>query len=141
MDRVLNGGTMRQDGMLQHGARVCLLLVAALAGVTMLSACHDEPSRLVPGGNPDKGKALIAAYGCGSCHVIPGVTNAQGTVGPPLYFWARRSIIAGEVPNNPDFLIRWIEMPQAIEPGTDMPNLGVTEGEARDMAAYLYTIQ
>ncbi|HEX6966573.1 MAG TPA: c-type cytochrome [Gemmatimonadaceae bacterium] len=120
--------------------RVVALVLAALAGTVLLAACHDEPYRVVPGGDPAQGKKDIAAYGCGSCHTIPGITNANGTVGPPLLFWGRRSIIAGEVPNTPDWLIRWIEMPQAIEPGTDMPNLGVTEGEAKNIAAYLYTL-
>lgn len=62
-------------------------------------------------------------------------------VGPPLTAWSQRAFIAGEVPNSPEFLMRWIEVPQAIEPGTDMPNLGVTHGEARDIAAYLYTLR
>lgn len=123
----------------------------ALRSYTMLSTilllamgCNEasgrEPRRSIPGGDADKGKELIISYGCGSCHMVPGIREAQGTVGPPLFAWARRVYIAGEVPNTPDFLIRWIEMPQAIEPGTAMPNLGVTEEEARNMAAYLYTL-
>ena len=58
-----------------------------------------------------------------------------------MFFWSKRTFIAGEVPNTPDFLVRWIEVPQAIEPGTAMPNLGVPEGDARDIAAYLYTLR
>ena len=113
----------------------------ALTGA-MLSACvgRDDPARPVPGGDPDAGKQLIANYGCGACHTIPGVRGADGLVGPPLIKFARRTYIAGEVPNTADFLIRWIEVPQAIEPGTAMPNLGVSEGQARDIAAYLYTL-
>jgi hypothetical protein len=37
-------------------------------------------------------------------------------------------------------LIQWIQDPQAVEPGTAMPNLGVDEAIARDTAAYLYTL-
>jgi cytochrome c1 len=87
------------------------------------------------------GKQLIVTYGCGSCHIIPGVSTANGLVGPPLEHLARRVYLAGEVPNSADFLVRWIEVPQAIEPGTAMPNLGVTEGQARSIAAYLYTLR
>jgi len=72
---------------------------------------------------------------------VPGVTGANGMVGPPLEYFSRRAYIAGEVPNDPEFLIRWIEVPQAIEPGTVMPNLGVSEGQARNIAAYLYTLR
>ena len=109
----------------------------------MLAACAggDDPARPVPGGDAKAGKQLIANYGCGACHTIPGVRGARGLVGPPLIKFARRTYIAGEVPNTADFLIRWIEVPQAIEPGTAMPNLGVSEGQARDIAAYLYTLQ
>jgi cytochrome c len=62
-------------------------------------------------------------------------------VGPPLTAFGRRSYIAGEVPNTAAFLIRCIEVPQSIEPGTDMPDPGVTEGQARDIAAYPYTLR
>ncbi len=93
------------------------------------------------GGNIRAGKALLQAYGCGACHVIPGVPDAHGLVGPPLYFWSRRTYIAGELPNTPDNLVKWIESPPSVEPGTAMPTLGVSQQQARDMAAYLYTIR
>jgi cytochrome c1 len=116
--------------------------VAALGLAAALGGCRQArgQARAIPGGDPARGKALIQSYGCNSCHIVPGLKEG-GTVGPPLTAWSRRTYIAGEVPNSPDFLIRWIEMPQAIEPGTVMPNLGVTEGNARDIAAYLYTIR
>ena len=117
-------------------------LAALLACVASLGACRDvRPQLAVAGGEPDRGKQAIERYGCGSCHIIPGVSGANGLVGPPLIRWSQRTYIAGEVPNNTENLIRWIEVPQAIEPGTAMPNLGVTEGHARDIAAYLYTIK
>ncbi len=114
---------------------------ALLCGV--LSACIDgESSRPpeVPGGDAERGRELIMGYTCGGCHVIPGVSAANGTVGPPLTDWVERQYIAGALWNTPENLMRWIMDPQAIEPGTAMPNMGVTEEEARHMAAYLYTI-
>jgi cytochrome c len=121
------------------------LMAAPALAVAMLAGCREAAGRetryAITGGDPDRGKAAIEMYGCGSCHSIPGIRDANGMVGPPLMMWSRRTYIAGEVPNTPDFLVRWIEMPQAIEPGTAMPNLGVTEGKARDIAAYLYTIR
>lgn len=92
-------------------------------------------------GNTAHGKELIQAYGCGSCHTIPGLHAAQGLVGPPLMFFSRRTMIAGELPNSPENLIRWIRDPKAVEPGTAMPTLGLTEYEAHDIAAYLYTLR
>jgi cytochrome c2 len=95
----------------------------------------------VPGGDPQQGAAVLRAYGCGSCHNIPGVVGAHSAVGPPLDRWAERHYIAGSLLNTPDNLIRWIRSPQAIEPGTAMPDLGVTAEDARHMSAYLYTLQ
>jgi cytochrome c1 len=37
--------------------------------------------------------------------------------------------------------LRWLQVPQEIEPGSVMPNLDVTEQAARDMSAYLYTLR
>lgn len=83
----------------------------------------------------------MGAYGCGACHTIPGVPGARGLVGPSLSGFARRQSIAGQVANTGEFLVRWISVPQAIKPGTAMPNLGVSEARARDIAAYLYTLR
>jgi cytochrome c1 len=55
--------------------------------------------------------------------------------------FARRAYIAGQLANQPDNLIRWLQDPQAVEPGTAMPKLGVVPQVARDMAAYLYTLR
>lgn len=131
-------------GCVRGRLRACVLPMIVVLALVLPAACNQaagrEPEYTVPGGVPARGKVAIETFGCGSCHTIPGIADARGTVGPPLFFWSRRTYIAGEVPNTPDFLIRWIEVPQAIEPGTAMPNLGVPEGAARDIAAYLYTI-
>ena len=116
-----------------------------LALALLLVGCgrttDDEPRVAVPGGDAARGRHAIAEYGCGACHVIPGIKGADGLVGPPLERWSRRSFIAGAVPNTPDQLVRWIQAPQAVEPGTAMPDLGVTERESRDIAAYLSSLR
>jgi cytochrome c2 len=89
-------------------------------------------------GNPEAGKAAIAKYGCGSCHVIPGVERARGLVGPPLTDFAWRAYIAGRAYNTPENLEAWIRAPDSVEPGTAMPTLGVSQEDARNIAAYLY---
>jgi cytochrome c1 len=111
-----------------------------LGVLTWIGAC-SRSSTPVAGGDPERGKAQIVLLGCGSCHVIPGIGQASGMVGPPLTHFAGRSYIAGEAPNTEPYLIQWIMSPQSIEPGTAMPNLGVTQQQARDIAAYLYTIR
>ena len=89
----------------------------------------------------DRGAKLIQSYGCGGCHEVPGVNGARGVVGPPLQAFGRRVYVAGMVRNTPDNLINWLKDPQGIVPGNAMPNLGVTDTDARDMAAYLYELQ
>jgi cytochrome c len=96
---------------------------------------------MVVGGNRERGRVSLDGYGCGACHVIPGVRGARGLVGPPLTMFARRAYIAGQLLNEPPNLVRWIQDPQAVEPGTAMPDLGVSPAIARDMAAYLYTLR
>ena len=91
--------------------------------------------------DPARGARAIRTYGCGSCHSIPGVRGADGMVGPPLTAWSQRTVIAGYVPNTPEQLVHWIVMPQSVAPGNAMPNLGVTDGDARDIAAYLYSLR
>lgn len=117
---------------------VVALLVAAAA------ACREAPGsaiQQVPGGDPERGRRLIAAYGCGSCHQVPGVPGAVGRVGPSFVGFAHRTYIAGSLRNEPAELIRWIRTPQQVRPGTVMPDLGVGEREAGDIAAFLYTLE
>jgi len=108
--------------------------------VVLAAAC--QPSTPVPatGGDADRGKLVIEAHGCPACHDIPGVRGPEGHVGPPLSRFAVRTYISGELPNTPPNLMRWIRDPHAIRPHTAMPATGVTESEARDVAAYLYTL-
>lgn len=113
-----------------------LLLLAGCRGGRYAPAVE-----IVPGGNPHLGAKLIESYRCGACHMIPGIPGADGLVGPPLILFARRTYVGGEVPNTPPNLIRWIRDPASIEPGTAMPTLGLSEQQARDVAAYLYTLR
>lgn len=100
------------------------------------SAAH-----VVHGGDATRGAALMIDYGCGACHDIPGVVGANGTVGPHLGGFADRAYVGGVLPNRPDGLVQWLIDPPRHAPETAMPDLGVSEDHARDMAAYLYTLK
>ena len=116
-------------------ARRAPLLVALLA-----SACDDEgvESRFEGFGDPEAGAALIQLAGCGTCHRIPGIDEAGGLVGPPLDGMGDRIFIAGVLRNIPDNMMTWLKNPQQVVPGNAMPDM--TDGQARDIAAYLYTL-
>jgi cytochrome c len=118
--------------------RASVLLIALLVAVLVVGCGTGKGRRVVPGGDPDRGARLIERYGCGGCHTIPGIRGAKGKVGPELENVARRRLIAGRLPNTPENLMRWIQDPQRIDPGTVMPDLDVTRDEARDIASYLY---
>lgn len=129
----------------RFGRRLVTLIIVTVGAVS-LAACGwvsqaREPVIEVPGGDPDLGEQLLFEYGCVSCHTIPGVPGADTYVGPPLTAWAERAYIAGVLPNEPDNLIAWIVSPQAIQPDSAMPTIGVSPEEATHMAAYLYTLE
>jgi cytochrome c1 len=127
----------------RHHRFAAMVVGASVAGA-LIAACTSvgaTPPPQVPGGNPQRGVEEITTHGCGSCHLIPGIKGADGLVGPPLIHWSRRGYIAGQLQNNGDDLIRWLLDPQGVEPKTDMPNTGLTPAEARDIAAYLFTLR
>jgi mono/diheme cytochrome c family protein len=93
-------------------------------------------------GAPDaaRGKRAIHQYACATCHAIPGIVGANAPVGPPLDRMATRTFIAGALPNTRANMVRWLRAPQAVSPASAMPDLGVTERDAADIAAYLATL-
>lgn len=125
-------------------ARMVALSVLTILAV-LLGGCRGGGAAadyaVATGGDPQAGQVVIRARHCGVCHEVPSVTGAHGVVGPPLADFSRRSFIAGAVPNNPSNLVTWIRFPRTIEPNTAMPTLGLDEREARNAAAFLYTLR
>ncbi|HEU5210103.1 MAG TPA: c-type cytochrome [Longimicrobiales bacterium] len=115
-----------------------LALLATLAA----SGCREQEAAFarIPGADVERGRAIIATAGCGACHVVPGVRGARGLVGPPLTSFGARAYIAGRVPNEPDALVSWLMDPQSIDSLTAMPAVGLDRAEARDVAAYLFSL-
>jgi cytochrome c1 len=92
-------------------------------------------------GDPVIGKTTIDQVGCSGCHTIPGIRDAHALVGPPLDHFSKRTYIGGVMENTPSNLIAWLLDPPAHAPRTAMPNLKLSEQQARDIAAYLYTLK
>lgn len=114
---------------------------AALTARSPAPACGRElaPAPLMPA-SAERGQRALYQYACNACHTIPGVTGANPRVGPPLAGLAGRSLIAGTLANTPNNMARWLSHTQQVKPGTTMPQLGVLEQDARDIAAYLATL-
>ena len=114
--------------MMRIGCAVTVLCIAFLALTGIVVATHNsEPVRY---GDPERGELLMRTYGCNTCH-------DNGRVGPELTHMAKRAYIAGRFPNIQIWMIAWIEHPQRLKRGTAMPEMGVSERDARDIAAYL----
>lgn len=116
---------------------------AALLLALLLTGCGNgepPPELRVVGGDAERGERSYVQFACGTCHSAPGVRGPRSKVGPPLEHFAQRSYIAGQFPNRPENLVRFLQDPPAMVPGTAMPDMGVGEQAARDIAAFLYTL-
>jgi cytochrome c1 len=156
-----------QQHSVRYGLRAFLVIGLVLGGLVLLAACAgggatptattakpgttptksaaspaaSPAAKTVPGGNSSAGQQAIGKYGCGGCHTIPGVQGANGTNAPNLGGFAGRAQIAGAAPNTPENLVKWLQDPQSVKPDARMPKLGVTEQDAKDIGAYLYTLR
>ena len=111
------------------------LVLAATACALAATACRQSPQ-------PQPRTLAVdhmIQYGCPTCHVIPGVPGAVGKVGPSLHDISQRSYLAGSLQNTPTNLSAWIQHPQHFQPGTAMPEMGVTPKDADNIVRYLET--
>jgi cytochrome c2 len=132
-------------GIVRHhaspkGNRLNRILIVTF--VLLGAACTGkQETKSATSGDPAKGKQLITQYGCTACHSIPGIDGPRGEVGPSLDHVAVRPVIAGTLPNNMQNLTQYLLNPQIVNTQNIMPNLGIKPDEARDIAAYLYTLK
>ncbi|HUD95065.1 c-type cytochrome [Sphingobium sp.] len=123
-----------------------LLAAGAIGGVASLIVLNDPDkgvaaAEALTGGSVARGKAAIENRQCAACHSIPGIAGAKGQVGSSLRGMGSRKTIAGLLRNDPDAMIAWLRDPQVIAPGNAMPDMGIEDREARDVAAYLYSLR
>lgn len=116
--------------------------VASAVGLLGLAACADkaEAPRALAGADAAEGLRLIRKHGCGACHAIPGVAWPEGRTGGSLAGVGARPMIAGRLPNQPAVMAAFVRDAPSLLPDTGMPPMPVSEAEARDVAAYLYTL-
>jgi cytochrome c2 len=125
-----------------------LILLLALGGLILVGIGgylylepgigHRHPVWAVPDGNGRQGRQAILKYGCYACHVVTGIREATGRVGPKLEEIDRQIYVGGVLPNFPENMILWIQDPLRFSPQTAMPDLGVSDQDARNIAAYLF---
>ena len=88
----------------------------------------------------ERGKQALQQYACVTCHEIPRMVGSNAPVGPSLAHIAKRAFIAGVLPNTAENMTRWVMAPQEVKPGTAMPDLHMRVRDAKDIAAYLATL-
>lgn len=114
----------------------------ASSAALLLGACGEaaDRPRAIAGADPARGLAVMERVGCAACHAVPGIDWPKGRAGPSLEGFAARPMIAGRLPNQPDVLTAWLIDAPLLAPETGMPPMPLTEAEARDVAAHLYTL-
>lgn len=76
-----------------------------------------------------------------NCHTVSG-TAAVGTFGPDLsHLMSRDTLAAGVVPNDAKTLREWISDPDAVKPGSLMPNMQLTAEQLDAVVTYLSSLK
>jgi cytochrome c1 len=130
-----------RDLRLWAALATALALAGAVAFGGYLQQVRAARAAELTGGDPGRGRVSMVRYGCSACHRTPGVWPTGEGVGPPLGGFSERVYVGGVLVNTPANLVAWIVDPRAIDPLTAMPKTGISEPEARDVAAFLCSIR
>ena len=107
---------------------------------------HAEPTTVPTSGDAAAGAELFTQRQCIGCHAINGYDGAEARVGPNLTHFAERDKFAGymienDVTESAENVSAWLADPQKVKPGSQMPNLGLSEQDIADLVAYLRTLE
>jgi cytochrome c len=141
-DRVHNKNTIRHYRLLAISPLGLLMAV-------LLTSCAEKfdyaKGAAMTGGDPNAGKEKIIVHDCHSCHEIPGIPVNPDRRGPSLKHWARQSMIIKKWPNTPENLEDFLQHPERMLHGSglksEMTMSSVKPGDAKDIAAYLFSIE
>ncbi|MGA7159365.1 MAG: c-type cytochrome [Bacteroidota bacterium] len=99
----------------------------------------EHPAGTYKGGSAEKGKEHFENFGCKACHVMGDDLRVRNARGSSYDFAPELTHAAGKL--HPDWIFDWIKNPRHYNPTTKMPNLRLTDGEARDLVAYIMTMK
>ncbi len=84
-----------------------------------------------------RGESRFSELSCANCHNIRG-RNEQRQYAPDLTHVATRRMLAAErLENTADNLRNWLHNPNSLKPGSNMPNLKLSDEDLMDLTAYL----
>lgn len=108
------------------------------SSVTVVEETSEET---LPTDNVEDGRALFISKACTGCHVIKGIPEAQGKVGPELTHQASNAQIIGVVANSEENLRKYLKDPAKLKPGISMPNQHLTDSEIDALLVFLRTLK
>ena len=84
-----------------------------------------------------EGQPIYIQKGCNACHMI----NGQGASAPGPDLSHITSQPYDALPNDPEFLKKWLENPAAQKPSTTMPRIDLSSAEIDALVAYLTSLK
>ncbi len=91
------------------------------------------------GGDAKRGKETVETVGCLACHAIGDNTKVRAARGTSYDIAPELTRVGSKVSS--DWAYDWVRNPRHYNPTTKMPSLRLTEGEAKDVVAFLMTLK
>ena len=83
------------------------------------------------------GEILFQSKTCGSCHTIAG-TPADAHIAPDLtHIASRKTLLSGMKKNSTENMRKWLENPQKVKKGANMPDFLLSKNEVEALTAYM----
>jgi len=102
---------------------------------------QEHPAAAPVSAAAQNGLNLFQTLTCINCHSLRGVTTAASAAPDITHLVGRQTLGAGVLANTEANLFRWLKNPQANKPGCLMPDLKLTDPQARALVSYLETLQ
>ena len=108
---------------------------------------QEQPAQEPTDELAQQGAELFASQQCIACHAIQGYAGPDGQeatqrVGPDLTHFASRSQMAGAfIDVTPENVAAWLEDPQQLKAGAQMPDLGLGADQIEALTAYLMSLE
>ena len=120
---------------LQHAHMAIAVVAESQQSFRRWLASNAKPARSAPGAQ------TFLDAGCGDCHQVRG-SSARGGVGPDLTHLGQRATLAAlTLANTPANLDRWIRDPQAVKPGSRMPDVRLSDAQWAAIDSYLRSLR
>jgi cytochrome c oxidase subunit 2 len=120
---------------LQHAHMAIAVVAESQQSFRRWLASNAKPARSAPGAQ------TFLDAGCGDCHQVRG-SSARGDVGPDLTHLGQRATLAAlTLANTPANLDRWIRHPQAVKPGSRMPDVRLSDAQWAAIDSYLRSLR